>query len=96
MVSDKLIHSLSLFELQHAIRRFGGWNLFVAAAATAALALLVDYAYMLHLRSKMPPGPFPLPVIGNTHLLPDAKPWIYFEKLSKDYDTPLITFWIGR
>ncbi|RDL29910.1 putative cytochrome P450 [Venustampulla echinocandica] len=26
----------------------------------------------------------------------DTKPWIYFEELSKKYDTPLITFWIGR
>lgn len=43
-----------------------------------------------------PPGPFPWPVIGNTFQLPDNKPWIYFEELSKKYDTPLITYWIGR
>lgn len=45
---------------------------------------------------SQPPGPLPLPIIGNTHLLPDNKPWIYFEQLSKEYKTPLITFWIGR
>ncbi|KAI6872120.1 cytochrome P450 [Hortaea werneckii] len=44
----------------------------------------------------MPPGPIPLPIIGNTHLLPDRKPWIYFEELSKRLESPVITFWIGR
>jgi hypothetical protein len=44
----------------------------------------------------MPPGPFPLPIIGNTFLLPPTKPWFFFERLSKQYNAPLITFWIGR
>lgn len=35
-------------------------------------------------------------MIGNTHLLPDQKPWIYFEQLAKEYNTPMITFWTGR
>ncbi|KAK3721978.1 hypothetical protein LTR37_002794 [Vermiconidia calcicola] len=43
-----------------------------------------------------PPGPLPLPIIGNTHLLPENKPWIYFERLSKSLNSPVITFWIGR
>lgn len=38
----------------------------------------------------------PLPIIGNTHLLPENKPWIYFEQLSKSLNSPVITFWIGR
>ncbi|RDW72533.1 cytochrome P450 [Aspergillus mulundensis] len=48
------------------------------------------------LTSIQPPGPFPLPLIGNTHLLPSNKPWIYFEHLSEEYGSPLITFWTGR
>lgn len=59
-------------------------------------ALIIDYARMLRLHKKMPPGPLPLPIIGNTHLLPKAKPWIYFEELSKSLKSPVITFWIGR
>jgi len=58
--------------------------------------VVVDYAYMLYMRSKMPPGPFPLPIVGNTFSLPDKKPWIYFEELAQQYNAPLITFWIGR
>jgi cytochrome P450 len=37
-----------------------------------------------------------LPIIGNIHLLPDRKPWIYFEQLAKEYNSPVITFWMGR
>ena len=29
-------------------------------------------------------------------MLPDNKPWIYFEELAKSYNSPVITFWIGR
>jgi hypothetical protein len=78
----------------------------------ALLALVGDYAWMLYMRWRMvrsfpshhylvltehkPPGPFPWPVCGNTFSLPDDKPWYYFEQLSKDYGSPLITFWLGR
>jgi len=63
-------------------------------AAIATLVLLGDYARMLNLCGKMPPGPFPLPIVGNTLMLRDVKPWFYFEELSKKYNAPLITFWI--
>ncbi|ORY09996.1 cytochrome P450 [Clohesyomyces aquaticus] len=82
--------------LQHGISKFGTGNVLLAVLVTATLGILADYAWMLYLRSKMPPGPLPLPIIGNTFQLPDTKPWIYFETLSKKYNTPLITFWIGR
>lgn len=29
-------------------------------------------------------------------MLPDHKPWLWFEELSKKYNAPLITVWIGR
>jgi hypothetical protein len=43
-----------------------------------------------------PPGPLPLPIVGNTFHLPDNKPWLWFEQLSKQYNSPLVTVWIGR
>jgi hypothetical protein len=60
------------------------------------LVLLVDYARMLQLRSKLPPGPFPLPIVGNVLQLPKVKPWYKFEEWSKKYNNPLITVWFGR
>lgn len=29
-------------------------------------------------------------------MLPKHKPWLWFEELSKKYNNPLITVWIGR
>ena len=60
------------------------------------VALGVRWSLRKQLISSQPPGPLPLPIIGNTHLLPTNKPWIYFEQLSKSINSPVITFWIGR
>ncbi|TFK51547.1 putative cytochrome P450 [Heliocybe sulcata] len=73
-----------------------GYSDLLVLLPICALVLIADYARMLYLHFKMPPGPLPLPIIGCTYLLPDEKPWIYFEELSKRYNTPVITFWIGR
>lgn len=43
----------------------------------------------------MPRGPFPLPFIGNKHLIPASAPWLQFEKWSLAYG-PIFTLWIGR
>ncbi|KAK8050101.1 hypothetical protein PG994_011831 [Apiospora phragmitis] len=67
-----------------------------AAILLALLGLFVDYGHMLWLRSKLPPGPRPWPIVGNTFMLPDTKPWFWFEELSKKHNAPLITIWIGR
>ncbi|KAF1935186.1 cytochrome P450 [Clathrospora elynae] len=96
MAIEQVFKDLPLNYLQHGFSKFGAANIALAVLVTAALGVLADYAWMLYMRSKMPPGPFPYPIIGNTFQLPDNKPWIYFEGLSKKYNTPLITYWIGR
>lgn len=96
MLSEKLVDSLALLKLQLAGAGAELSNVVLGFVAIVASVVVVDYLRMLHLRSKMPPGPVPLPIIGNTFSLPANKPWIYFEELSKKYKTPLITFWIGR
>ncbi|KAF2644093.1 cytochrome P450 [Massarina eburnea CBS 473.64] len=96
MAIEQLFGAFPLHYLQHGISKYGVGNIAFAVLATAVLGVLADYTWMLYLRSKMPPGPMPWPIVGNTFQLPDTKPWIYFESLSKKYNTPLITYWIGR
>jgi len=62
----------------------------------AFTALLIDYFRILRLRWKMPPGPLPMPIIGNVLQLPKAKPWYRFEEWANQYQSPIITVWFGR
>jgi hypothetical protein len=76
------------------------WTLLPAALGSLALILLlvvvVDYLRMLHQRRKLPPGPFPLPLIGNHLAIPKVKPWLAWEKWAAHYNDPLLTLWVGR
>ena len=76
------------------LRRIG--SALVALFGIAVVVILVDYSRVLLLRRKLPPGPFPFPIVGNVLQLPKSKPWIIFEKWSQEYNDPLITVWIGR
>ncbi|KAF2461513.1 cytochrome P450 [Lineolata rhizophorae] len=64
--------------------------------AIIVIGIVADYVRMLRLRRTLPPGPFPLPVVGNHLQIPKSKPWIAFEKWSKHYNDPLLTIWLGR
>ncbi|KAF2714513.1 cytochrome P450 [Pleomassaria siparia CBS 279.74] len=59
--------------------------------AIPALFLLRDVWVWL----RMPPGPTPLPFLGNKLQLPKSQPWLQFEQWSKIYG-PIFTIWIGR
>jgi len=59
--------------------------------AVFAVTLLRD----VWVRYRMPPGPTPLPFIGNKLQLPRSRPWIQFQQWSKQYG-PIFTIWIGR
>lgn len=43
----------------------------------------------------MPPGPRPLPFVGNKFDIPKSHPWIQFQKWSQIYG-PIFTLWLGR
>ncbi|KAJ5302937.1 hypothetical protein N7476_009736 [Penicillium atrosanguineum] len=101
MIAEKAEELMALLQTQR-ILTYSGWNqvnistIALVALVALGLLLLLDYSYMIYLYFQMPPGPFPLPLVGNTHLLPDSKPWIYFEQLSRKFNSPIITFWTGR
>lgn len=86
--------SLSRITYLHGLLSFSQW-LIVATLSVPLLWATWGYVRVLRLRRVMPPGPFPLPIIGNVGRIPSSKPWIIFEKWSKDYNNPLITIWTG-
>ena len=45
--------------------------------------------------SRLPPGPLPIPFIGNKFDIPRSQPWLRFQEWSKKYG-PVFTLWIGR
>ena len=57
------------------------------------LAALLIHDFFLYLR--LPPGPTPLPFLGNKFIISPTSPWIQFEKWSHIYG-PIFTIWIGR
>lgn len=67
------------------------------ALGALALTCIVSYNYVrvLLLRRKLPPGPFPLPILGNHFRIPYWQPWVTFEEWSRQYDNPMITIWLG-
>lgn len=65
--------------------------IFSLFTAVPAVILTYDFFIWLHL----PPGPTPLPFVGNKLSIPRRQPWLQFEEWSKKYG-PIFTLWIGR
>ncbi|KAF2019858.1 cytochrome P450 [Aaosphaeria arxii CBS 175.79] len=66
--------------------------------AWLSLILVIPVVTLLHdiwVWMRMPPGPTPLPFVGNKFQLPQKSPWIQFQDWSKKYG-PIFTIWIGR
>jgi hypothetical protein len=71
------------------VSALGSWYTWAGLVAIPVVILLSDIWKWL----CMPPGPTPLPFIGNK--LPSSKPWIQFQEWSKIYG-PIFTVWVGR
>lgn len=63
--------------------------------AAFVVHIAYEYAKVLSLRRRMPPGPLPLPLFGNIFSFPKDKQWKKLEEWSKNLDSPIITFWQG-
>ncbi|EXJ83758.1 hypothetical protein A1O1_07384 [Capronia coronata CBS 617.96] len=73
-------------------------NPFVVWSGLTALLLLGVIGILFHdvmLWKRMPPGPQPLPFIGNKLDVPKKYPWIQFQEWSRKYG-PIYTIWFGR
>ena len=62
-------------------------EIFVALVSPVVLYFLIEYVKHCLQLHKYPPGPFPLPVIGNLHYL-SMKPFEDFRKLAAKYGDP--------
>lgn len=63
-----------------------------------SLTVLIPLSILVHdvlLWKRLPPGPPPLPLIGNKHEIPSHHPWIKFQEWSRTYG-PIYTVWLGR
>lgn len=70
------------------------WPLYVWLSLLTAIPLAV-LIYDAVIRLRMPPGPRPLPFLGNKLQIPPTKQWVQFQEWSKKYG-PIYTIWIGR
>ena len=63
-------------------------------ALGVVVAVIIDYVIILSKLKQYPPGPIPLPLIGNLHLLHN-QPMKAFKHLAKDYGS-VMSFSFGR
>ena len=68
----------------------------IACFALATVVVFVDYGRMLLLRRKLPPGPFPFPIVGNHYQISKDRPWIQWAEWAEYYNNPMTTIWVGR
>lgn len=71
-----------------------GTSLLLALAALVIVPLGIALNDYMTWR-RLPPGPTPLPFIGNTNQIPKSQPWLQFQEWSRTYGG-IYTLMIGR
>lgn len=49
----------------------------------------IQYMQVLVRRRKLPPGPFPFPVVGSGVQISGQHPWVAFERIAQKYDSSM-------
>ena len=62
-------------------------------ALLSVISIVYFFCTRKHLR--LPPGPRPLPIIGNLHQAPRSDPWLEIEQWHKKYG-PIVSFKMGQ
>ena len=73
-------------------------NIFIIWTGLTGVFLVGLLGILIHdviLWKRMPPGPQPLPFIGNKLDVPSKYPWVQFQEWSRKYG-PIYTLWFGR
>lgn len=91
MAFSALLEKASIFSIPQFLV-FGPYTLLLGVILLPLTSILI-HDFLLYLR--LPPGPTPLPFVGNKLIIPSSSPWIQFEKWSQTYG-PIFTLWIGR
>jgi hypothetical protein len=61
-------------------------------AAVIAGSVVIWLVSKISRQKRLPPGPRPLPVIGNTHQVPGIRPWLTYSAWAKQYGMPPAQF----
>ncbi|KAF2237759.1 cytochrome P450 [Viridothelium virens] len=72
---------------------YSSWFYLIIIAILTPLLYTLSYDLLRVL--LMPPGPLPIPFVGNTSMLPKTSPWLTFQHWSQVYG-PMFTIWQGR
>ena len=64
----------------------------VIAAVVAGSVVIWFVGCKFSKQKRLPPGPRPLPLIGNTHQVPQIRPWLTYSAWEKQYGTPTYQF----
>ena len=61
---------------------------YTTLVAGAIFGCILLYSISSARKSKLPPGPHRLPLIGNVHQMPTEEPWKVFSEWGKTYGEP--------